>query len=61
MVLLCWEGKRFPSEVGEEECEPSCFEDKMLLHSQKLNGTLEALTGSSGLFGTEAVSGWVTE
>lgn len=54
----CWEGKRFPSELREEE--PWCFEGKMLLHPHKLNGTVE-LTRNSGPFGAEAECGLVTD
>lgn len=58
---LNWEGKRFSSEVGEEEHEPWCFKGKMLLHPHKLNGTVEVLTRNSGLFGAEAACGLVAE
>lgn len=61
MLPLSWEGKRFPSEVGEEQREPGSFKGKMLLHPCKLNGTVEALSRNFGLFRAEAVCGLVAE
>lgn len=57
----CREGKRFPSELREEEREPWCFEGKMLLHPHKLNGTVEVLTRNSGPFGAGAECDLVTD
>lgn len=61
MLPWIWEGKQFPSEVGEEEREPWCLKRKMLVHPYKLNGTVEILTRNSGLSGAEAACGSVTE